>query len=121
MIITTDVVTAVVSSGLTLLGMVPVFRKFVVKAELASKTDAVKNSELGRVAAGALHAYEKGFDALTPNEKGTLVTLVRVELAKAHVDVNDADIVSALNAAQNLADGFKNTEAYKALSRWNNR
>ncbi len=71
-----------------------------VKTELASKTYAVKNSELGRIASWALHAYEKGFDALTQNEKGTLVTLVRVELSKAHVDVTDSEIVSALTDAQ---------------------
>jgi hypothetical protein len=83
------------------------------KVKLAEKEASFKNSELGRVAGAALHAYEKGFNSLSPNEKATLVTLVRVELSKANIDVSDQEIIAALTDAQRFADVFKSTEAFR--------
>jgi hypothetical protein len=85
-----------------------------IKAELSSKEKSMKESELGRIAGAALHSWETNFASLTQNQKGTLVTLVRTEIAKKFPDVTDAEIVSALNAVQALSDGFKETQAYKA-------
>jgi hypothetical protein len=84
-----------------------------VKAKLAEKEAAFKQSELGRIAGAALHAYEKGFNSLSQNEKATLVTLVSVKLSKANIDVSDQEIIAALTDAQRFADVFKNTEAFR--------
>jgi hypothetical protein len=85
-----------------------------MKIKLNDAESKLRVKEIATIAGAALHAYERGFNGLSQNEKGTLLTLVRAEVAKVYPDVTDQEIIAALKDTQGLADVFKGTEAYKA-------
>lgn len=107
-------IATVVNDGVQVVEDVLEFPAFIeTKAKLESAESKLRSKEITAIAGAALHAYERGFGALSQNEKGTLLTLARSEVAKVYPDVTDQEIISAVKAAQGLADVFKRTEAFQ--------
>jgi hypothetical protein len=87
-----------------------------LKLKLSDTESKLRKTEIARIAGAALHAYERGFDSLSQNEKGTLITLIRSEIAKVYPDVNDQEIISALKLMQTTSNIFKDTQAFKNVA-----